>query len=1098
MSFDLSRKKFNPLDDYFSVVMQQGRVQTDADWNTLVAQLNRHMQAGSLDTFGPSVVPRETADGFLISGTADVIDIGAGRIYVDGLLAENHTDTLKWDARLAEISGTAKLSGANINAAPTGLPGTTAYDAQPYYPNPPALPEEGTYLMYVDVWQRDMTYLQDASLIDVAVGVDTTARQQTVWQVKFLDGVGALDPTVADADIPGWLETIHPSSARLSTDTGDLTDDDNPCLLPPQAGYKGLENQLYRVQIHDSGPAGTATFKWSRDNAVVSARISAISGGNDIVVDSLGRDDVLGFHEGDWVEITDDHRDLMGLPGELRRIRLGDGIDNATRTITLEGAALPIGAGNGQFPVDGSDQTDPARNTRLIRWDHAGIVFQEDESEYTDLDAAISTGAITIPAAGTRLFLEKGILVDFDLESVVDEADFEPEYKTGDYWVFSARVNDASIEQLDRAPPMGIHHHYAKLAIVNGNNITDCRTLWPPEAGGESCACTVCVHPDSHNNGSATIQQAIDQVIAQGGGTVCLSVGEYQISQPVRITGQSVTLRGQGWQTRLISQQATPLIEIGGEGIATDITVEKLFALTATAQGFNTAITVNNVIKLNLIDCFVINLAVGDATSQGIQFTGLAIMVTVQTCNIAAERGIIGPRLQDEFLGTLNFSLTHCLLSCSAQGISFAGTSFHLGKLDVRHNHIGNANDAGIELTGATLDNTAVAIENNLLTSCQNGIRSGVSNLRILCNDLEVDDDNRGSGHAITLVEGLDPEDSTNQQIIGNRIRNYRGHAITVQAGIGKMMVKQNQIENISGSAFIVEEKGSIEYISLENNQFNNVAGIMSAETNTLAAVLLNASVRADITNNVFDGVVRTSHTATIRTGIAVINSGAVRVSGNRLLAVTPASYTGYGVGIFMAGQVGDFEVNNNEISRISQKAQKDDMAAERLANAEWKPLYVVMGGRTQRNEFASSSVTTTSSTPLITVDNNVYAVLATRLLNLGATNNISINGNRFDGTSGTAAAVEIVAPMYCGFIDNEVKSATSRNSELVSLSADHVGANNNRLTSRDDQNILTVQARRYVLMGNMTTGNIIVNSGTASAGAIPLPEPWKSLNIII
>jgi len=70
--------------------------------------------------------------------------------------------------------------------------------------------------------------------------------------------------------------------------------------------------------------------------------------------------------------------------------------------------------------------------------------------------------------------------------------------------------------------------------------------------------------------------------------------------------------------------------------------------------------------------------------------------------------------------------------------------------------------------------------------------------------------------------------------------------------------------------------------------------------------------------------------------------------------------------------------------------------------------------------------------------------------------------------------------------------------SELVSLSADHVGANNNRLMSRDDQNILTVQARRYVVMGNMTTGNIIVNSGTASAGAIPLPEPWKSLNIIV
>ena len=88
MSFDLSRNKFNALDDYFSVVMQQGRVQTDADWNTMVSQVNRRMQAGSLDTFGPGVVPRETPDGFLVSGPVSGFEIGPGRIYVDGLLAE--------------------------------------------------------------------------------------------------------------------------------------------------------------------------------------------------------------------------------------------------------------------------------------------------------------------------------------------------------------------------------------------------------------------------------------------------------------------------------------------------------------------------------------------------------------------------------------------------------------------------------------------------------------------------------------------------------------------------------------------------------------------------------------------------------------------------------------------------------------------------------------------------------------------------------------------------------------------------------------------------------------------------------------------------
>lgn len=1114
MSFDLSRKKFNPLDDYFGVIMQQGRVQTDADWNTMLAQLNRRTQTVSLDTFGPSVVPRETANGFLISGPITAFQIGPGRIYVDGLLAENHTEALKWDARLAEISGTAKLSGADVDAAPSGLVGTTAYNDQPYYPNPPSLPSGENYLVYVDVWQRDITYLQDASLVDVAVGVDTTARQQTVWQVKFLDKVGSIDATTADVDIPGWLETIHPSSARLSTATGDLTDDDNPCLLPPQAGYKGLENQLYRVQVHTGGPLGTATFKWSRDNAVVASRVSAIPGSNEIVVDSLGRDEVLGFNEGDWVEITDDHRDFMGLPGELRRIKLGDGLNSATRTITLEGAALPIGSGAGQFPVDGSDQTDPLRNTRIIRWDQAGTVFREDETEYTNLDAATSTGTIEIPASGTRLFLEKGILVDFDLESVVDEADFEAEFKVGDYWVFSARVNDASIELLDRAPPAGIHHHYAKLAIMDGSDFTDCRTLWPPEVGGEGCACTICVHPDTHNNGSATIQQAIDQVITQGGGTVCLAVGQYNVSQPIRITGNSVTLRGQGWQSMLISRKAITLIEIGGEGVATDITVENLFALTSTSKGFSTAVTVNNVLGLTLNDCFITNLAATGATSQAIQFTGASVMVAVTKCNLLAERGIIGPRLKGEYLGTMDFSIADCIMACSIDGISFTGLSLHMNRLDLVNNHISNPRDAGIDLSGASLDNTAIAIEHNLLVNCANGIRSGVSNLRILHNDLEAKSDAKDNGNAITFIDGLDPEDSANQQVIGNRVRNYRGHAIAVQAGIGKMMVKQNQVEQISGAAFVIEAGGSVEYLSLENNQFTDVLGIIEETKGHFAAVLLQASVRAEISNNVFDGVVRTSQAASTRAAISISSSSDVRINGNRLFAVTPPTYTGLGAGIIISSTVGSFEINNNEVSRVPQGSDKAD---EKLVAATWLPLLIrgasamlvdEVSGATAamatnfdslraHTGMLATSLALMDSVPVVNVNNRAYAVLASRLVDLGAValtnNSTTVSGNQLDGSSSTNVAVIIAVPMYCGFIDNEVRSDNS--SPLVVLTADHVGANNNRLINRESKEILVIQARRYVLMGNMSTGGISVTSGGATT---PPPEPWKSLNINI
>ena len=53
-----------------------------------------------------------------------------------------------------------------------------------------------------------------------------------------------------------------------------------PCILPEKAGYRGLENQLYRVEIQKFGTETTVTAKWSRDNGSVAARIEGIAGQN--------------------------------------------------------------------------------------------------------------------------------------------------------------------------------------------------------------------------------------------------------------------------------------------------------------------------------------------------------------------------------------------------------------------------------------------------------------------------------------------------------------------------------------------------------------------------------------------------------------------------------------------------------------------------------------------------------------------------------------------------------------------------------------------------------------------------------------------------
>jgi len=106
VSFDNSRFTFDPWKNYAGVVMEQGRVQLDADWNEWLAELSRRIQAGTLDIMGHASYPPTTPAAFqitAISGAPNTVTIGCGRMYVDGLLAENHGlhSTASWDSGLA-------------------------------------------------------------------------------------------------------------------------------------------------------------------------------------------------------------------------------------------------------------------------------------------------------------------------------------------------------------------------------------------------------------------------------------------------------------------------------------------------------------------------------------------------------------------------------------------------------------------------------------------------------------------------------------------------------------------------------------------------------------------------------------------------------------------------------------------------------------------------------------------------------------------------------------------------------------------------------------------------------------------------------------
>ena len=273
MNGDYSRLTFDPSRNYSGVRMQQGRVLLDSDWNEQAELLNRRARAAIIDTFGRLHVASPEA--FAISLGSGGLMIGGGRIYVDGLIAENHgAGRLAWDPALDELRGEEP----------------TPYVRQPYLLDPPPVPASaGPYLIYLDVWQREVTTLEDPSLTDPAVGSDTTTRLQTVWQVRILgDAPGSAGPLER---IPAFA----PSRVWLTAETGP-------------GGYTGAENQLYRVEIHDGGEPGRATFKWSRENAAVAARVRVV-GPAQLLLDRAAE----RFAAGDWIEMTDDRRELTGI-----------------------------------------------------------------------------------------------------------------------------------------------------------------------------------------------------------------------------------------------------------------------------------------------------------------------------------------------------------------------------------------------------------------------------------------------------------------------------------------------------------------------------------------------------------------------------------------------------------------------------------------------------------------------------------------------------------------------------------------------------------------------------------------------------------------
>jgi Family of unknown function (DUF6519) len=471
----------------------------------------------------------------------------------------------------------------------------TLITAQPDLPGLSIPNQPGLYLAYLDASFDHVTALDDPRIQEIALhGADTATRQRVKAQVRLLRvNEDPAAQATCGTEFEAWNSVIITSTGAAAARAEPEAAPENECSMTPGAGYRSLLNQLYCLVIHDPGNVTAATYKWSRENGSI-ASLWLSQDGNDLTVEAQGRDPHRMFRPNGWVELIDRERELREEPGTL--VRLANVRDNV----------LTIDPATATGPVDFSVfQTLP----RVRRWESAGALPLNNAPD-ADGFSPLEYGVQARFAAGT--------------------------YRTGDYWMIPARTATGDIEwPRDTAtndpllqPRHGVHHHFAKLALLSFDGTTwslrqDCRELFPPLTGisadDVSFNNNVCEFPEAD-----TVQEALDSLcrrlrarctlivrpgddlqalfdsIAPGeDANVCLCVGTYQLTATINVSGKGhLHISGAGAGSRIIAAGREAALVVQN---CREVVVEDLYAETGVTGASDAHNHLNG--TLTFLDC---------------------------------------------------------------------------------------------------------------------------------------------------------------------------------------------------------------------------------------------------------------------------------------------------------------------------------------------------------------------------------------------------------------------------------------------------------------------------------------------------------------
>lgn len=475
MKTQISRSSFNQASNYSGVYQQMGRMITDADWNELT-DLMQFQLADALEDVIGSGTPR--ARGMVKKIGPNQFQLHWGYLYVDGIRARS----LPSEKLVSPLFVFAK---------------------QADFPAAPAL-AAGEYRLYADVWERSVTALEDAALMDPGLkGADTCTRSQTMVQIKAC----ATSISPADLHNPALNPAIGsiPLSLQLRA-SKTLKDPCDPCAdelaLQDQVG-----NYLFRVEVHQ--------VEWTNDAVPQLSRIILKWSSENGAEQYVDGEFPPGFASSQW----------------CYEFFSGPDADHALDMTSEKQLGHHLTAGftpaRGQL-MDGYPSSKPANLPLVRRWD--GFVELQKSAGVWSLVAGADRGRALSNSYGDNDhgFIDLTGPISINLNETL--LAFELQDKTalaGDYWQAPVRqaIHAAGAVLLDETLPAGIQHHYFVLGraqFAADGSITN----FTPEA--EACkafgfppltditASDVCYdNSDCDGPNIRTVQEALDYLCSQ-------------------------------------------------------------------------------------------------------------------------------------------------------------------------------------------------------------------------------------------------------------------------------------------------------------------------------------------------------------------------------------------------------------------------------------------------------------------------------------------------------------------------------------------------------------------------------------------------------